>query len=110
MKEKGFFLFFCMIFVGQSIFCQQKSLWPIVKKPANAFTSNVLGVKYAADSRANMNLYNRFAVIQPNYYTQNFGFFCKKEWELEKSVNVRFKFRLGSLQYCDWMEGKTQYR
>ena len=47
-----------------------------------------------------------FSVIHADYFTQNFGFFCKKELQLEKVTKVPFKFRLGSVQYCDWMEGK----
>lgn len=45
-------------------------------------------------------------VISNNFYTQNFGFFCKKELQLEKLTKVPFKFRLGSVQQCDWLEGK----
>lgn len=47
-----------------------------------------------------------FSLITPDHYTQNFGFFCKKELQFEKITKVPFKFRLGSVQYCDWMEGK----
>ncbi|MEP7255757.1 MAG: hypothetical protein ABI666_08260 [Ferruginibacter sp.] len=47
-----------------------------------------------------------FSVINADYYTKNFGFFCKKELEFEKTTKVPLKFRLGSVQYCDWMEGK----
>jgi len=46
-------------------------------------------------------------VIGSNFYTQNFGFFCKKELQLEKIIKVPFKFRLGSVQQVDWMEGKA---
>ena len=49
---------------------------------------------------------SRVFVISPDYYTQNFGFFCKKELQFEKVTKVPFKFRLGSVQYCDRMEGK----
>ncbi|MGC4100689.1 hypothetical protein [Ferruginibacter sp.] len=45
-------------------------------------------------------------VITSNFYTQNFGFFCRKELQLEKATKLPFKFRLGSVQQCDWMEGK----
>jgi hypothetical protein len=41
------------------------------------------------------------------YYCQS-GFFCKKEWRLEKSTHIPFRFRLGSLDYCDALEGKHQ--
>ena len=38
------------------------------------------------------------------YYCQS-GFFCKKEWELEKTTHIPFRFRLGSLDYCNVLEG-----
>jgi hypothetical protein len=44
--------------------------------------------------------------IAGNFYTQNFGFMCKSELHLQKSTGVPLRFRLGSLQYCDAMEGK----
>jgi hypothetical protein len=45
-------------------------------------------------------------VISSNFYTQNFGFFCKKELQLEKAIKLPLKFRLGSVDQCDWLEGK----
>jgi hypothetical protein len=38
-------------------------------------------------------------------YTQS-GFFCKREWELEKTTHIPFRFRLGSLAECNTLEGK----
>lgn len=46
-------------------------------------------------------------VITADHYTSNFGFFCKKELQLEKVTRVPFKFRLGSVEQCDWLEGKN---
>ena len=40
------------------------------------------------------------------YYSSCLGFFCKKEWQLEKAVKIPVRLRLGSLDYCDQLEGK----
>lgn len=45
-------------------------------------------------------------VIPQNYYTQHFGIMCKKELALEKATKIPFRFRLGSLQQCNYLEGK----
>jgi hypothetical protein len=43
-----------------------------------------------------------------DYYMQHIGFLCKKEWELEKTAHLPLRFRLGSLEYCDFMEGRNK--
>ena len=45
--------------------------------------------------------------VPADLYVQNFGFFCKKELEFEKSVHIPLRFRLGSLEYCNYLEGKN---
>ena len=42
----------------------------------------------------------------PNIYYLQSGFFCKREWEFEKTTHIPFRFRLGSLADCNAMEGK----
>jgi hypothetical protein len=44
--------------------------------------------------------------IPSHFYVSQLGVMCKKEWMLEKKTGVPFRFRLGSTNYCDWMEGK----
>ena len=46
------------------------------------------------------------SVIAADYYTQCFGFFCKKELQFEKATRIPLSFRLGGLQYNNYLEGK----
>lgn len=44
--------------------------------------------------------------LAPKFYIQSLGVFCQNELQLEKMTRVAFRFRLGSLDYVNWMEQK----
>lgn len=56
--------------------------------------------------KENGTLPTSLSAIAPNYYTQHFGIMCKQELAIEKVTKIPFRFRLGSLQQCNYLEGK----
>ncbi len=46
------------------------------------------------------------AKLNGDYYVNHLGFFCTKEYKFEKTTRIPLKFRLGSLEYCNYLEGK----
>ena len=118
MYKKVKSLFFCMIFVGEIVSAQKTILKfaPIGttfhtinhSKPLySVYFNNAIILQQNTGINAPINFpTSQFSVISPNYHTQNFGFFCKKELQMEKVTKLPIKIRLGSVQQVDWMEGK----
>jgi len=104
-----------MIFVGAAAFGQQNHNF---LRPAVSIESAVVAYshankisRYPAQSLATpVRPVAAISANQPllpsNYYASRLGFFCKKEIQLQKATSLNFRFRLGSVQQCDWLEGK----
>lgn len=45
--------------------------------------------------------------LLPKWTPESLPFFCRIEHDCGKRLPFAFKFRLGSVEYVDWLEGKT---
>jgi hypothetical protein len=48
----------------------------------------------------------RTPLVREDYFVRDFGFFCRKELQFEKETKLPLRFRLGSLEYCNYLEAK----
>jgi hypothetical protein len=48
----------------------------------------------------------KFRPFLPHWKAEELPFFCKIEHHWGKKMAVPIKFRLGSVEYVDWLEGK----
>lgn len=91
----SFFIFYSYISPAQA------------SKPATNDTNTVrFDRKFSTVFKENSIITPSLSAIPANYYTQHFGFMCKKELALEKATKIPLRFRLGSLQQCNFYEGK----
>lgn len=47
-------------------------------------------------------------MVPGNYYAAHLPFFCAAELKVQKVIKFPLKFRLGSVEACDRIEGKGQ--
>ncbi len=98
MKRKFITLLFCAVVVSGSAFSQVTS---------SLFKGSILPKKIA-DSSTKVNLYiSPSMLVSPTFYANNLAFFCRQELKFEKATKIPFKFRLGSVQQVDYLEGKN---
>jgi hypothetical protein len=104
MNKKGKILFFCMIFVNTAVFAQKSYpekdnllLQELAKSKAPKAFSTCSFQKQSIHSKP---------LLSPQFYSSQLGFFCKQEIKFDKITKIPFRFRLGSVEQCDRLEGK----
>ena len=126
MRERPFyFVVASILFFNVEIFSQMKS--ECTKLPINYNTLTnfefekqfrsgysvkaltIISEKIRCDSgiaRAHQALF----LLSPTFYSTHLSFLCKEEWKLEKITTVPFRFRLGSIDYVNYLEQKPNSR
>jgi hypothetical protein len=104
VNKKDKIIFFCMIFVANAIFSQKlpSNRSGIFILPAPTHTISLTNYPAKPTPLSNKNK----EVIAPDFYVRQLPFFCRQEIKFEKAVKIPFKFRVGSVEDCDRMEGK----
>ena len=46
--------------------------------------------------------------IKPAHATSTYGFFCRQELKMDKLTAMPVRFRLGSMEQCNQLEGKNR--
>ena len=101
MKSKFITLLFCTVIGGTSAFSQLIS--PL-------FKGNIIPKKNTTSAFKVNNYVSPTMLVSPNFYSSNLAFFCRQEIKFEKSTKIPLKFRLGSMQQVDYLEGKNNFR
>ncbi len=115
MRPQRFCLFLVvfLLYYSKNIF-GQVSPAPATDSASSATAKNQLitggsqPIPYYRITTSTFPVVSKFSVtgISPAYYANHLGFVCKTELKLDKITPLPFRFRLGSLEYVNWMEQK----
>jgi hypothetical protein len=105
-----------ILFIPFFLSAQQKAgVYKFSPQYVKASTFNFFSLDYIAPQRASLSVMginypvsavvSKFSLPQ-KYYVQSLGFFCRQEYRFEKNTSVPLRFRLGSLDYTNYIEQK----
>jgi len=79
----------------------------LLQAPKNInFTQQIQYFTFEENKKHHFNPLNNQQQMPAAYAYKDLAFFCKIEVQLEKAVKLPVKFRLGSVDYVDYLEGK----
>jgi hypothetical protein len=89
------------------VYTIQSSVKKSFKQPAfHSFGQGEINIKSNPNFQQTTFNTSSASMIRPDFYTKNFGFFCRQELQIEKYTKLPLRFRLGSLQECNRLENK----
>ncbi len=91
-----------MVFVVSGTSAQKKDTFNLAKPPVNQIVQQIS----IQPSSSNFPLIK--LPVSPTYYAERLGFFCKQEIKLDKISVIPVRFRLGSMEACNRLEGKNR--
>ena len=100
--KKAKILIFCTVFVGKSVFAQKML-------PTDSIFRHFIPTSFPFSVK-NLSKDLPISIPASSIYLSQLGFFCKQELKFAKATKIPLKWRLGSVEQCDRLEGKHQYR
>lgn len=96
-------------FAEENIFIKNLSFFPAYSKSDTTiyFKKFLLEASPTAkQTTKNLSPFILQQIIPSNFSMCTYGFFCRQELKVEKATNIPIRIRLGSLEQCNYYEGK----
>ncbi len=112
MCQRGYYFLVVLFFVFNSTTYSQENIPRFYTQLPNSVLSNNSCNDLKVKTK-NSNCYSIYSSLSSppkplyaGFYISQLGFFCKKEIAVEKYLTIPLRFRLGSLEYVNFMEQK----
>jgi hypothetical protein len=102
LKNKRILAFTVKFIFSVSFLCAQPKQDSVIAKPVRFFLPPIHYFFLQSTIQSTQ--------VPGDFYARQLPFFCDKELKIQKAVGFPVKFRIGSVEYCDKLEGKNQGR